>query len=1326
MHSKNQYQKISLSISRNLILSIIILIVSVGIACAQSSTYQLLNQDYSNSADKANSIVNTHYQSDSLKRIEKRVIVEFQGATLAEQYKHYADKQLLQQNIEQTMSMQTSIFSQFLTDLEKIEKEGFSHNGEKRAYFINAQTGRTYRITFFGQQVTLDSLMVKKIEALPYVKAVHPDKKVEAILDESVPQIGADSVWNELNCEGDSITIGIIDTGIDYLHPDLGGGFGPGYKVIGGYDFVNSDDDPMDDHDHGTHVAGIAAANGTLKGVAPGALLYALKVLNNQGSGYSSDIIAAIEYTVDPNGDSDFTDHLDVVNMSLGGTPTNDDPMVNAVEAAIDLGVTYCIAAGNDGPQTGSIGSPGTSPSAITVGAVDKNDTIADFSSRGPADFTYLPKPDIVAPGVDINSCVRNNNYELHSGTSMATPHITGASALLKKLHPEWGPSDIKSALMLTARDLNEHLLTQGAGIPNVYRAALVNTLVDKATLFFGINTLSYSESWTNKDSVTFTNHSAVPLEYTVESNESVPGVTLSFPGSFTLGPGEETTIDVEISVDNESLGEALRKGNGFYGNQLTVSNNDQSFKLDYLFIRKFFVNIDTVNLNNIYLFNNEYYYQGVFHSFIPTEILVNPGSYTLIAELFDKSEWGYPMSRYSIIQQIEMNENKTLSFSKTKAPHKIIFNTQDRNGNTYTSDLAKGRQILFYSPGNFMYMPYRYTNFSMGGYLQKSVYHWNDTISGITTSTYIPLDNEPEFRRMDTLYFSDLPENINIYIAEARRTETGGMDYCFSEKGPLVPETDPLLLSTQSTDYKTLYFRNNVPGKEFIFYPQLLYKIEGYEDISISYSSYTGDFIDGVFSVSMPPSLNPDRDLFYYFRMQQEVDFTTAPLRFIENQFVIGYNGSPGSVYIDEGDTLNLNNAPYSGTIQSEFNNSKFLLGILQNYKGLLNEKNWQINSISYLYNEQEEVIDSGSYAIYHDNIPGAYHSTFNINNDRKIYGLLAENTIDIWFDTRLEYPQPPCLHAFHVYNENGIPNNLIQKNGSASFVYTLNDGELTYSESFNLLPIPVDSIKVYAKNHYSDEWETLNVDSLGYNSLEGITCRSSFTSTNYDSAFIDVKIVASDESGNRTETVISPAFYIRNIQQPVAYNDNYEMVDETGYYYTEYSILENDENPFGKIDQLSIEYLSEPSNGLLILDTAGYFYYHPNTDYYGTDQFSYRVKNELYTSEPAIIYLEVKPTGLQEFISPESDNIRIYPNPASDRVNISLNLTQNTEVHISAFDITGTKLADIFSESLNEGEHIVHWDLNKNRTNEILSGIYFITIQTNKINEIIKVIIK
>ena len=197
------------------------------------------------------------------------VIIEFRAAPL-----------LQSRDVQLASSSLDALTDQLAKDLSRIEG-GVSAQATDTATFRH-----TYRMAFAGASTTVRRESLAAIRALPYVRAVHEDHKVEVSLAESVPHIGVPQVWQQYGTRGKGITVAVIDTGINYKHWALGGGFGPGFKVAGGYDFYNEDADPIDDNGHGTHVAGIVAANHkNLTGVAPEATLLAYKVLSNSGGG---------------------------------------------------------------------------------------------------------------------------------------------------------------------------------------------------------------------------------------------------------------------------------------------------------------------------------------------------------------------------------------------------------------------------------------------------------------------------------------------------------------------------------------------------------------------------------------------------------------------------------------------------------------------------------------------------------------------------------------------------------------------------------------------------------------------------------------------------------------------------------------------------------------------------------------------------------------------------------------------------------------------------------------------------------------------------------
>ncbi|MDP3899816.1 MAG: S8 family peptidase [bacterium] len=262
---------------------------------------------------------------------------------------------------------------------------------------------------------------------------------IDAELDNTwgVKRIGSETVHSSGNT-GDGVKVAIIDSGIDYTHPDLDANY------ISGYDFVNGDSDPMDDNGHGTHVSGTVAAEDNDTGVvgaAPEADLYGLKVLSSSGSGSWSDIIAALQWAVD-NG-------IQVTNNSYGA---GSDPG-SAVKAAFDnsaaAGVLHVAAAGNSGTPPGkgdNVGYPARYDSVIAVAATDKSDKRASFSSTGPA-------VELAAPGVSINSTRLGGGYVEFNGTSMASPHVAGTAALIIAAGVN-NASEVRQILADTAIDL--------------------------------------------------------------------------------------------------------------------------------------------------------------------------------------------------------------------------------------------------------------------------------------------------------------------------------------------------------------------------------------------------------------------------------------------------------------------------------------------------------------------------------------------------------------------------------------------------------------------------------------------------------------------------------------------------------------------------------------------------------------------------------------------------------------------------------------------------------------------------------------------------------
>jgi serine protease AprX len=342
----------------------------------------------------------------------------------------------------------------------------------------------------------------------PRVAQVSEDRPIAGAMERTAATVGATVVRRELGYDGTGVGVAVIDSGAT-THDDL---LGPnGAPVIDRFvDFVGGQDASYDDYGHGTHVAGIIGgsgydSNGARSGIAPGVRFTVLKVLDDRGNGYISDVIAALDYVVDHKDEL----NIRVVNLSIATgvyESYTTDPLTVAAENVVQNGVVVVAAAGNNGRgrngriRHGGVSAPGNAPSVLTVGSsshmgtIDReDDTIASFSSRGPSAIDAGAKPDLVAPGVGIESLSdfestlywTRSRYLLPgtvatsylpylslSGTSMSAPVVTGTVALMIQANPTLTPNAVKAILQYTAeRHDGYDPLTQGAGFLNALGA---------------------------------------------------------------------------------------------------------------------------------------------------------------------------------------------------------------------------------------------------------------------------------------------------------------------------------------------------------------------------------------------------------------------------------------------------------------------------------------------------------------------------------------------------------------------------------------------------------------------------------------------------------------------------------------------------------------------------------------------------------------------------------------------------------------------------------------------------------------------------------------
>ncbi|MFE2277851.1 S8 family serine peptidase [Streptomyces sp. NPDC059454] len=403
----------------------------------------------------------------------------------------------------------------------------------------------------------------------------------KASLDTSVAQIGTPKAW-AAGYDGKGVTIAVLDTGVDAGHADLKG------QVTESKNF-SSAATVGDKVGHGTHVASIAAgtgalSKGTYKGVAPGAKILNGKVLDDAGFGDDSGILAGMEWAA--------AQGADVVNMSLGGMDTAEvDPLEAAVnKLSAEKGVLFAIAAGNEGPQ--SVGSPGSADAALTVGAVDDKDQLADFSSTGPRVGDGAVKPDVTAPGVDITAASAKGNdiakevgekpagYMSISGTSMATPHVAGAAAILKQQHPEWTYAELKGALTGSTKGGKYTPFEQGSGRVQVDKAVKQTVIADPVSLSFGIQQWPHTDDKPVTEQLTYRNLGTQDVTLKLTSTATNPQGKAAPAGFFNLGATTVTVpaggkASVDLTVDTR-LGGTL---DGAYSAYVVATGGGQTVR---------------------------------------------------------------------------------------------------------------------------------------------------------------------------------------------------------------------------------------------------------------------------------------------------------------------------------------------------------------------------------------------------------------------------------------------------------------------------------------------------------------------------------------------------------------------------------------------------------------------------------------------------------------------------------------------------------------------------------------------------------------------------
>jgi subtilisin family serine protease len=987
-----------------------------------------------------------------------------------------------------------------------------------------AGASHQYHKVFFGTALSLTERDVTAAEQLPYVKKIHRTRVFTAHMEQSLSQMHVQQAWNGYGVKGDGILVAIIDSGIDYIHPALGGGLGPGFKVAGGFDFVNGDPDPMDDNGHGTHVAGIVAANGpSIQGVAPLARLLAYKVLNANGKGRETDVLAALERVADPNQDGNPSDRPDIVNMSLGsdaGDP--DDAIATAVDNIVRLGITVCVSAGNAGrysPVQGkednyyytameSVGSPGAARLAITVGAVDSLDARPEYSSKGPVAGTFAIKPDVLAPGDMVLSLAPGGGTTVKSGTSMASPMAAGIAALLKSRTKSLSPAAIKATLMNSSRDLGLPIMNQGAGRIDALRALDLTTLVTPASLAFGLDDPSQS-IWSVADTVTVTNHADGNQGFTLATTGTGTGVTLTaIPASFTLGAHGTQQVIIHLTVNNAAvpiIAEDIRIRDGM----VFLRGTQDTIGIPWAFARtsRLLMDFGAPVLS--------FFGAGPNFSIIPATVKfgpkvrwldksrvqvagVNPDTYDLLVT--------YAGSRALVIrEQVPFQADASLTFTPAEAVHTVQLDGRDTDGAPFPATGMTRRTLVANLPSSYAV----YAQFPEG----SAVLPVSPTSGRIR---FQPVASYFEWRDGGRAVLPQYPAFNGI--AGNRTIAPYSNGYVVQHLAFAVPPG-----TSRAKLYSDVIGVDVTNGQEFFNTVQVAYDtvdVSGNEvhmDLAIMGSSDPAHYASLAFHVNAS-DLSTD-----------VLDYSTRYLTVSHDSVIASLTSqrSPVVSAFPNNSTMRFGRAPVHILSQSYNNITGTGIQFSPNFRGgLLEDRYHDGRQGSYtIYDGAWQAIRSGALAIPREPFPmpeGWAHLRITSDNFQ-VRGARGSVTLVNSVNLANHVPDPPYITSFAVLGSNMQPTDSVVMNEAAVVRYS----------SRPALPgtLPVaDSTRTFYRRHGENAWLPLPV---AVTSVSSSGVGMVFTSpldacTAQDSVGIDLRIRVVDAQGHASDMTVSPAFAV------------------------------------------------------------------------------------------------------------------------------------------------------------------------------------------------------
>jgi len=1223
----------------------------------------------------------------------------------------------------------------FKNQLQQVALSKSTGKKYSRDYKINHE----FHKVFNGLAMECSKGMRNQIRNMPMVKNVYDEIKYKAHLTHSVSQIKADKVQQDLGYTGKGVVVGIIDTGIDYMHPALGGGIGEGYKVIGGYDFENDDSDPIDDEGHGTHVSGIVAGESdSIIGVAPDAQLLAVKVLDENGYGETSNIIRGIEYCYDPDNDPTTDDKVDVLNMSLGSFRTAPNPMDSIINTVSEAGILCVISAGNYGEYS-SIGSPGTAREALTVGACDSDFELTGFSSRGPDPIYDQIKPEVVAPGDEIYSSVLNGQYERYSGTSMAAPHITGVAALIKEKYPNIASSDLKSLIVNNTTTIEgEDVYSVGNGCVDALKAIEDSLIINPGVISFGFAD-SRLDEWRDTATIVIKNNFDYTQYIQLNSGNMIgKHYSLLFSeNEFTLSPGDEKEVTVEIVVPGSVP--ILDSPPYAYSDEILCISTSGTTSIPFGFVKspililefdKYPEFVDMISKET----DENYWWFDVESKKL--RLRLPKGDYSFICRMMeDDTSKTYMVAKENIVVDDFSEYSITHRDAKFKVPQEVY----DHNNNLIADD------------NNWLRLSYKY-KLGTGGAI--------DYISELDTNWTLARD----FRYDSTEYYLALiHESKGISKASDLDLPSGSKDIFPYHFHIEYPNADNFQINHCGIWIHTSHHAGWVPFQDE---PQ---------SKKIYLNSINNSFIEynrpQCYSLSMVQVLDTSQ---YWWEKNNSIEYYSSKMRInnsgeldifktlyytyhgpfeddpYHDELIINQYKPNDSVIFkpDQGVNYPLFSRVFNGP-RMEFINSE----IISSSSGWTYGENGVPKLLDcHLYSNYSTMDSYGPHLLYEGRYWGylgrtLFKDNHISNNDickvRTItpqYSVVNQKGLSITennfiYTSDNEYiTDIPTLLSFQIKRDNKIVDYVLPKqNNYISFKL--------YDDKDNIKEVQVAIIQSNGVER-----------SLPVTKMEDDEHYHVIIPDDLPREFIDVKLSMIDSIGYSTTFVASPAFYF-GYPNGVKYESRmqlmkYELVNRENFpqyfsglfpaeigdtlkFQLKYQNVGNipsedicwelPENYFFRpvIQDIFFDESVEPNDSCFLdiqivvkqpqtSDTT--FAYFPEISWKNGDKQFHRT-NSIFNT-----YIRMSEPEIVEEIFPEEYKLcNNYPNPFNPRTTIPFELVDDVKVKISIFDIQGRLVKTLVNGNYSKGYHSVYWEGIDQNGSSVSSGIYFYRLETD-----------